>query len=533
MIGNNMANLFFETMIVENKHGKIYVYLTGNFPLRSIDGKRAIFIIYDWSSNAILATPISSTSDNSIINTFTENIKYLENRGFRPQHNIMDNVASHAIKKFLEKENIKFQLVEPHNHRVNAAERAIQTFKNHFISGLCTCDKDFPLQLWSRLVKQAQDSLNLLRTSRCHPKISAFDALEGTHDFNRVPFAPPGTRATIFNPPEIRSSWGPRATDAWYIGPVWNHYRCLSFYIPKTGKERISGKYNLFPQHCKMPIENPFDTANRMAHDLTNAINAIAKRNKEIPARQIEALKKLSDIFQQAQTKDKLPLPAPATSINATSTDHLRNNPRVHTRFTRNNTPGIIPLRTTPESDDKTKNADMSPNRTSEGDNKHHKISEGAQNSEGVKTTPKNKRFTHLEFATPNITKKPKTTCVEHLERAHDALIRIIPTVTQEDPSEMINVIFSANKPQPPSQSHFCAPVTHPVTGETITKYKKLISDPILSETWKKAFGKEFGGLAQGDDLTKTSGTNSLIVMKKDDIKNIPNDRTITYGRIV
>ncbi|MCP4098314.1 MAG: hypothetical protein GY748_18945 [Planctomycetaceae bacterium] len=66
-IENNMANLFFETMIVENKHGKIYVDLTGNFPLRSIDGKRAIFIIYDWSSNAILATPISSTSDNSTL----------------------------------------------------------------------------------------------------------------------------------------------------------------------------------------------------------------------------------------------------------------------------------------------------------------------------------------------------------------------------------------------------------------------------------------------------------------------------------
>ena len=41
-IEKNMANLFFETLIVENKHGKIYVDLTGNFPIRSIDGKRAI-----------------------------------------------------------------------------------------------------------------------------------------------------------------------------------------------------------------------------------------------------------------------------------------------------------------------------------------------------------------------------------------------------------------------------------------------------------------------------------------------------------
>ena len=100
----NVANLFFHTMIVENKHGKNYVDLTRNFPLCSIDGMKTIFILYDWSSNAILATPISATTENVIIETFTENIKNLESRGFRPQYNIMDNVASNAIKKFLEKE---------------------------------------------------------------------------------------------------------------------------------------------------------------------------------------------------------------------------------------------------------------------------------------------------------------------------------------------------------------------------------------------------------------------------------------------
>ena len=35
----------------------------------------------------------------------------------------------------------------------------------------------------------------MLQTSRVHPKISAYHCLEGIHDFNRVPWAPPGTRA--------------------------------------------------------------------------------------------------------------------------------------------------------------------------------------------------------------------------------------------------------------------------------------------------------------------------------------------------
>ena len=98
--------------------------------------------------------------------------------------------------------------------RSNAAERAIQTFKNHTIEGLCTCDKDFPSVLWCKLIKQAQDKLNMLRTSRVQPKLSAYHVLEGPHDFNRAPFSPPGTRATILNPPETRTSLGPRAIDA-------------------------------------------------------------------------------------------------------------------------------------------------------------------------------------------------------------------------------------------------------------------------------------------------------------------------------
>ncbi len=33
-------------------------------------------------------------------------------------------------------------LVPPHNHRINAAERAIATFKEHFIGGLATVNKN-------------------------------------------------------------------------------------------------------------------------------------------------------------------------------------------------------------------------------------------------------------------------------------------------------------------------------------------------------------------------------------------------------
>ena len=93
----------------------------------------------------------------------------------------------------------------------------------------------------------------MLRTSIIHPQLSAFHVLEGQHDFNKVPFGPPGKRATIFNPPEMRGSFGPRAVDGWYIGPAWDHYRSMNFQIPSTGGYRTAAQYHLYPNHVKAP----------------------------------------------------------------------------------------------------------------------------------------------------------------------------------------------------------------------------------------------------------------------------------------
>ena len=80
---------------------------------------------------------------------------------------------------------------------------------------------------------------------------------------------------------------------------------------------------------------------------------------------------------------------------------------------------------------------------------------------------------------------------------------------------------------------HFCAPVVHPTTGETITQYRKLLRDPITNEVWSTAFGKEWGRMAQGDNKTGEKGTNSIFVMNHEEIKHIPKDRVVTYARIV
>jgi hypothetical protein len=75
----------------------------------------------------------------------------------------MDNEALAAIKQLLTKEfKLEYQLVPPHIHRHNMAERAIHTFKNHFIAGLCLANDDFPIILWDKLLPQAEITLNLM-----------------------------------------------------------------------------------------------------------------------------------------------------------------------------------------------------------------------------------------------------------------------------------------------------------------------------------------------------------------------------------
>jgi hypothetical protein len=49
---------------------------------------------------------------------------------------------------------------------------------------------------------------------------------------------------------------------------------------------------------------------------------------------------------------------------------------------------------------------------------------------------------------------------------------------------------------------HFASPMVHPVTGETISRYKKLMNNPATAEIWQMAFGKDFGGMVQGDNKT-------------------------------
>ncbi len=59
------------------------------------------------------------------------------------------------------------------------------------------------------------------------------------------------------------------------------------------------------------------------------------------------------------------------------------------------------------------------------------------------------------------------------------------------------------------------------------------MNDPATMEIWQTAFGKYFGGMAQGDNKMEQHGTNSIFLMTHAENLLIPADLTITYARVV
>jgi hypothetical protein len=69
--------------------------------------------------------------------------------------------------------------------------------------------------------------------------------------------------------------------------------------------------------------------------------------------------------------------------------------------------------------------------------------------------------------------------------------------------------------------------VVHPITGKEM-EYMALMKDPDLQPLWKRGFGNEVGRLFQG--IHDIQGTKTCFFVE---LKKIPKDRQITYGKIV
>jgi len=131
-------------------------------------------IAFHADGSLIIQQAFKTKSDRHRIAAYNLIMTRLAARGLSVDLQILDNEASSAYKDAITfKWNATFQLVPLDMHHRNRVERAIRTFKDHFLAILAGVDAAFPSYLWDLLLPQAELTLNLLRQATLNPRISA------------------------------------------------------------------------------------------------------------------------------------------------------------------------------------------------------------------------------------------------------------------------------------------------------------------------------------------------------------------------
>ena len=194
--------------------------LTGKFPVTSFSGMQYILVsVLDGYGHV---EPMKTRHHLEYIAAYKRTINYFSKLGRKPLFQRLDNETSVALENFARQKNISIQYCAPHQHRALKAERAIRTFKNHFIATLCTAATDFPLGLWDELLLQAELCLNHLLPYPPNPTVSSYAGLHGgPFNFAAHPIAPAGVKVITHTTNLLSEHHGPHtAPMATILGPL-------------------------------------------------------------------------------------------------------------------------------------------------------------------------------------------------------------------------------------------------------------------------------------------------------------------------
>jgi hypothetical protein len=238
-------------------------------------GKQYHVLMTASDPNYIHIEVAQSLSSAHLLAALKKGVEFFTSRGFTPILEKIDNAVTAEQERFFNAAGITVQAMPVGCYRQNPAERQMRTWKGHFISTLALADPKFPLVQSAHLVFQAEWSLNMLRSSRVAPHLSAWEQMHGAYDFNTTPAAPPGMLMAVHEVAPIRETWGPHAVQGFYIGPAFKHYRCYTCWIPATQKTRIADCIEWFPRCISMPSATPLEEVAAAATDLVSALNRI------------------------------------------------------------------------------------------------------------------------------------------------------------------------------------------------------------------------------------------------------------------
>ena len=489
-----------------------YGDLTGSFPFTSSRGNKYLYVMYDHDSNSILVHPLKTRQASEISKAWTALHAKLSKHGHQIKNFILDNEFSHELKLALQKNKIEYQKVPPNVHRRNAAERAIRTFKAHFLAGLATCDPEYPISEWDRLLEQAEMTLNMLRTARCHPQLSAYAYIEGNHDFNKVPLAPPGTKVIIHNKPGIRNSWGFHGQKGWYVGPAMDHYRCYKCYLPSTAKEVITDTVRFIPKKIPFPqltidiyLQLSVEKIIKLLEDNYKNNNILQLNNQHDL---LQAFKHVAQSLQPDQPPPVTPAPRVYTSLQQMLTNiKLKGHaPQLHHR---NPLPKVqsLPAKPLPRVHNKYWHTNATPSI-------NFPVQPFLQNHKKHKppVSPVRQFLNH------------QNTCQRSQTTTHR--VPAIPKLPRSNPEGVPSVPLSSSGTPP---NNIQANHIYDPQGKKLS-LDKLLTGKDTKDIWTQALNNELGRLANGYSKNLIKGTNTIQFIKK---QQIPPNKKITYSNFV
>ena len=161
-------------------------------------------------------------------------------------------------------------------------------------------------------------TLNMLRQYLLNPELSAYEQVDGIHDFEQTPLAPLGFKVKIHEKPHKRLTYAPHSVNGWYLGPAVHHYIFYTCYNIDTGGETTPDTIYFFSAFMKMPNYSSRDMA---IHDDSYIAKALQTPRLEslfqVGDAQLKSIRGLAKIFD---TENKIPnkdaLPTPSDSLN-------------------------------------------------------------------------------------------------------------------------------------------------------------------------------------------------------------------------
>jgi hypothetical protein len=554
-ITNRQHYVGVETIAFEELKGIIATDLPGRFPTTSGQGNAYVLVMYDFDSNSINAVGIKNRKKESLIKGYNEMYEDLRKAGINPVLHRLDNETSHDLIAEIGRKKLDYQIASPGDHRLNHAERAIQTFKNHFIAILFGTDSNFPAKQWDRLIKQAVMTLNMCRASRINPKLSAYQQVWGNFDFNKTPLAPPGCKVVVHERPMERGAWACHGVVGYYIGPAMKHYRNYNSYIPETHGIRTTNTIEFFPEKVDMPTTSTTDRLARATEDLTEILQTEHPATPFLQQGTIvnDAIKQLQKIFTPPNREETaMAAPSPRVLETAVAAPRVDENNNNNNNNNGNQSPRVVTTTTA---------LDRLRNRLAT------KSARNNDRSRQIRTKSVRKLATVTEEILPHTvgttirkifkkgTLNGKITSydsereyymVEYEdgdseELRHKSVGRYIVTAdTQIDQLQRLTrarlQAKTAKQMIRTMEKHHLYAVFDEVTGKML-EYRHLMKhpDPKIREQWQKSSANEFGRTMQGvgknrPEGEQIKGTDTMHLIKK---CNIPKGKKITYARFV